>query len=94
MTREKNLAVIEITAITREKTAAAVKIATTTRTAAAIETVVTATRTPKILRERAIIPAGEKTATVAAKISRKSNAASFNSGEKYIWINDNAAIFA
>ena len=76
--------------MTGEETAAVVGTAATAgeRTAAA------AAGAPKVFREGAIIAAGEETATVAARASRRGGAAGFNGGEKYIWINGNAVAFA
>lgn len=59
-----------------------------------METAAAVAGAPKVFREGAIIAAGEETATVAARTSRRGSAASFIGGEKYIWINGDAAAFA
>lgn len=92
--KKKTAVAMKTAAMAGEKIAAAIKTAATTRTTAMVETVAAAMETSKIFREGAIIPAKKKTAIVAAEISRKNNAASFNKREKYIWITSNAAAFA
>lgn len=83
------------TAVTMgKKTAATVRTAVTTGIAAAVKTVAAMTKAPKVFREGALIAAGEKTATIVAKASKKNGATSFDKREKYIWINSDAAVFA
>ena len=65
-------------------TTAIVGTAATTGTTAVVKTAAVMAGASKVFREGAIIAVGEETATVAARISRKGSAASFNGGEKYI----------
>lgn len=83
-TREDTAAIFWTEATAEERIAAAVRIATTTKTAAAMKTMVTVAKAPKIFKKMAIIATGEETTTVAARTSKKSGAISFDKGEKYI----------
>lgn len=75
---------METAATVKEKTTAAVGIAATTEIEVAVETIVVVAGAFKVFKEGAIIALGKETATVAARISKKGSAASFNKGEKYI----------
>lgn len=94
MAREEIAAAVETTAMAKKWIIIAVRIAAIMMTAAAIKTAAAVTGALKVFRERVIIAAGEKTATVAARIFKKNSAASFNRREKYILINVDAAVFA
>lgn len=74
--------------------AATVETAATIGTAAIVGTVATAARASKIFRKSAIIAVKKETATMAARVSKKGGAVSFNRREKYICINGNAMVFA
>lgn len=57
-------------------------------------TVVVVARALKVFKKGAIIVTRKKIATIAVKIFKKSNAASFNKKEKYIQINSDTAASA
>lgn len=59
-------------------------ITATIKTVTTVETVAVVANTSKIFRKKAIIEARKETATMAARISKRSGAASFNGKEKYI----------
>lgn len=94
MAREETAAAMGTAAKAAEGTAAAMGTAATTGTAVAVGTAAAVAGAPKVFREGAIIAAGKETATIAARTSRKSSAASFNGREKYIWIRGDVAAFA
>lgn len=81
-------------AMGRKKTTTSIKTAAITETIAMVEITAIVARAPKVFKKEAIIAEKRETATIAARTSKKGSATSFNKGEKYVLIKDNAPVFA
>lgn len=76
------------------KTTIMMEIITWTEIVTMMRTALAVAKTFKIFRKRIIIMAEKEIATMTAGVLKKGGIASFNKGEKYIWINSNNIAFA
>lgn len=93
ITKEETIAVMRTATIAEKKIVAAIGTAATIKTVTAMKIATAVAKASKVFREWVIIAGGARNATIIARTSRKDSAASFNIGEKYIWINGNAMAF-